>query len=445
MGYIQHRPKFAPLFRIMNRIKTTFLAAFGLLLSAGETSAQWVSDSIQMGPAYRNEIFYSLGSGTQGNSPLLDWELAHTQVKMDNCIRANHVAGVRVVPYPKGDISDWNKFDTGGWTSWRMVFNEIRKRELGAFNQQKAPGMWDFSWGVYNTTTHEVVGDSMYLLILNAGTPGQLYRKFYPVKQDASGNLQVRIAALDGSGDTVMNVLSANAGSRAYKYVHLQKKTQPLREPASSWDIVFTQYFAPTFDPMSGKTIPYPVMGVETNQGVTVAAIRGIDRAAINPADWKNQVEDNLTGIGSNWKSFNRSTNRFTCADSLSYLIKSADGQYWLLYFSRFDGSANGKVVFAKQQTNLASVQGFGNTLKWNLYPNPVIKGQALMLATDASEVHEVLIQISDASGRLVREMSSTLSGLELLPISTEGLASGKYFLCMVSAGKKAVIPFILP
>jgi len=98
MGYIQHRPKFAPLFRIMNRIKTTFLAAFGLLLSAGETSAQWVSDSIQMGPAYRNEIFYSLGSGTQGNSPLLDWELAHTQVKMDNCIRANHVAGVRVVP-----------------------------------------------------------------------------------------------------------------------------------------------------------------------------------------------------------------------------------------------------------------------------------------------------------------------------------------------------------
>ena len=112
----------------MNRIKTTLLPAFGLLLSVSETSAQWVSDSIQMGPGYRNEVFYSLGGGNQGNSPLMDWELAHTQVKMDNCIRANHVAGVRVVPYPKGDINDWNKFDTSGWKSWRMVFNDNKKK-----------------------------------------------------------------------------------------------------------------------------------------------------------------------------------------------------------------------------------------------------------------------------------------------------------------------------
>lgn len=429
----------------MNRIKTTLLSALGLLLLATETSAQWVSDSIQMGPGYRNEVFYSLGGGNQGNSPLMDWELAHTQVKMDNCIRANHVAGVRVVPYPKGDINDWNKFDTSGWKSWRMVFNDIKKRELGAFNQQKGLSMWDFSWGVYNTTTHEVVGDSMYLLILNAGTPNQLFRKFYPVKQDASGNLQVRMAELNGGNDTVLNVLSATAGSRAYKYVHLQKKTQPLREPAAPWDLVFTQYFAPTFDPMSGQTIPYPVMGVETNQGVTVAAVRGVDRAAINPADWKSQLADNLTGIGSNWKSFNRSTNKFTCVDSLSYLVKTVDGQYWLLYFSRFDGSATGKVVFAKQQTNLASVKGFGNSLKWNLYPNPAVRGQAMVLATDASEIREARIQITDASGRMVKELYSSFNGLEQLQIPTEGLASGKYVLTLVSGGKKATVPFILP
>lgn len=416
-----------------------------MFLSATAASAQWVNDSIQMGAGYRNEVFYSMGGGTRGITPIGDWELAHTQVKMDNCIRVNHVAGVRVIPYPKGAIADWNQFDTAGWQSWRMVFNNINKRELGAFNQQKGPGMWDFNWGIYNTSTHEVVGDSMYLLILNAGSPTQIFRKFYPVKQDVSGNLQLRIAALDGTGDTTMNVLSATAGTRAYKYVHLQKKNQPLREPAQAWDVVFTQYFAPTFDPMSGKIIPYPVMGVETNQGVLVAAIRGVERSAIDPGNWKSQATDDLTGIGSNWKSFNRSTNKFACKDSLSYLVKSVDGQYWLLYFSRFDGNATGKIIFHKQQTNLASVQGFGNTLKLSLYPNPAIPGRAVVLATDAAGHREVKLQITDAAGRTVYTANRTLKGLEQQELPTMGLSSGSYFLSLTAEGKKAVIPFLIP
>lgn len=425
--------------------KTTYLVACLAAFQSFSLSAQWVTDSVQMGPGYRNEVFYALGSGIQGTSPLADWELAHTQVKMDNAIRANHVAGVRVIPYPKGALDAWNSFDTTGWQQWRMVFNDLKKRELGAFNQQKGPGMWDFSWGVYNTTTHEVVGDSLYLLILNAGSPNQLFRKFYPVKQDDKGNLQIRIAALDGSGDTTMNVLSTTAGNRQFKYLHLQKKDQPLREPATAWDLVFTQYFAPTFDPMSGRTIPYPVMGVESNAGVMVAAIVGVDRNAISPADWKNQVADDLTAIGSNWKSFSRTTNKFVCRDSLSYLIKANGGQYWLLYFSRFDGSASGKIMMHKQQTNLASVRSFGDVLRLNVYPNPAVSGKNIILATDYAAAHHALIQLTDASGRVLFSDQRMMVGLQQHALPTAGLSAGTYFVTLMADGKKVSVPVIIP
>lgn len=426
--------------------KSHFLS-FLLAGCAFQVSGQnWTNDSVSMGPGIRNEVFYSLNNGTVSSGPINLWELAHTQTTMDNCIRANHVAGVRVVLYPKGDTAAWSSYDTSGWKRWRMVFNDNHDHKKGAFNQQPGPGMWDFNWGVYNSSTHEVVGDSLYLLILGEGTPSVSYRKFWPVKQDRTGNLIVRVANIDGRGDTTYTLRKADASGKNYKYLNITTKQAVNREPAQSWDLLFTQYFAPTFDPRSGKVLPYPVMGVESNIGALSVAISGVHRDSINLSTYQMQVKDDLTGVGADWKRFDQGTFRYVFKDSLTYLVKAKDGQYWLLYFTGFGGSTTGKVYFSKQKTNLASVAFASMGLGWNVYPNPAVQGNNVFVGTDLNSGRmPAALRMTDALGREVYSSAVTLNGLQQFAIPTQGLKSGLYTISLragqVLETRKLLIP----
>ncbi len=422
---------------------------FALLLagSASQAVAQnWTNDSVNMGPGIRNEVFYSLSNGTVSTGSINLWELAHTQTTMDNCIRANHVAGVRVVLYPKGDTAAWSSFDTSGWKRWRMVFNDIHDHKKGAFNQQPGPGMWDFNWGVYNSSTHEVVGDSLHLLILGEGTPGMTYKKFWPVKQDRQGNLIVRVANIDGSNDTTYTMKRADATGKNYKYFNITNKQTVNREPSQSWDLLFTQYFAPTFDPRSGRVLPYPVMGVESNMGTLSVAINGVHRDSINLSTYQMQVKDDLTGVGADWKRFDQTTFRYVYKDSLTYLVKAKDGEYWLLYFTGFGGSSTGKVYFSKQKTNLSSVAFAAMGLGWNVYPNPAVQGNTVFVGTDLNNGRlAASIRMTDALGREVYSQNISLNGLQQFAIPTQGLKSGLYNISLRSGNvletRKLLIP----
>jgi hypothetical protein len=411
-------------------------ACIALSMNSIITQAQtWVNDSVNMGPGIQSEVFYSLKNGSVSSGAINSWELAHTQVVMDNCIRANHVAGIRVVLYPKGDISNWNSFDTSGWSQWRMVFNDIHKREKGAFNQQPGPGMWDFNWGVYNPSTHEVVGDSLYLLIRNAATT-PVFKKFWPVKQDRNGNLHLRMANLDGSEDTTFILTRSSGDGKNYKYAHLGTLSFANREPAQAWDLLFTQYFAPTYDPRTQKVVPYPVMGVESNSDVLVAEITKTHRDDVDLSAYQMEVKDDLTGVGADWKKFNEMTFRYTIVDSLTYLVRAKDGEYWLLSFTRFGGSATGKVFFSKQMTNLSSTNFVELGLKWNVYPNPV-KGSSVQVATDLSGFGVLgIIDVLDVQGRVIHSEHMPLGGLKLHSVNINGLKPGIYHVRLQAGGK---------
>lgn len=426
---------------------TRFLLALLLAGSAVHASAQnWTNDSVNMGPGIRNEVFYSLSNGSVSTGAINVWELAHTQATMDNCIRANHVAGVRVVLYPKGDTSAWSSFDTTGWKRWRMVFNDIHDHKKGAFNQQPGPGMWDFNWGVYNSSTHEVVGDSLHLLILGEGTPRVAYKKFWPVKQDRQGNLIVRVANIDGSSDTTFRLMKADASGKNYKYLNISTQQVVNREPSQSWDLLFTQYFAPTFDPRSGRVLPYPVMGVESNLGTLTVAINGVHRDSISLSNYQMQVKDDLTGVGADWKRFDQTTFRYVFKDSLTYLVKAKDGEYWLLYFTGFGGNSTGKVYFSKQKTNLASVAFASMGLGWNVYPNPALQGNTVYVGTDLNSGRmPAALRMTDALGREVYSSHISLNGLQQFALPTQGLKSGLYTISLragqVVETRKLLIP----
>src|SRR5689334_288270 len=105
--------------------KNVLIAAAALALT-GRASAQIVKDdSASMGPGYTSQIYYSFKNGQAGSALVNNWSIAHTSNVQDNNIRANHMTGLRVLPYPKGDNSAWSTFDTAGWKTWPMLWNSI--------------------------------------------------------------------------------------------------------------------------------------------------------------------------------------------------------------------------------------------------------------------------------------------------------------------------------
>lgn len=183
-----------------------------------------ISDSVAMGAGYGKAVYYDIRTGAEASAPMDQWHFSHTTVSRDNCIRVNHMGGVEVYAYPKGDNSQFSQFDTSGWASWKKFYNDINVHEKGALNQSTDPNnMWDFSWGVYDPTTKEVAGDSLYLFVIThpgIGT-GKSYVKFMPIKQNPNGDFIFRTAMVDGTFDKTDTLLQSSATGKSYKYYSL--------------------------------------------------------------------------------------------------------------------------------------------------------------------------------------------------------------------------------
>ncbi|MFN6347755.1 MAG: hypothetical protein ACK4ZP_06810, partial [Bacteroidota bacterium] len=94
-----------------------------------------VSDSVAMGAGYGKAVYYNIRTGAEASAPIDQWHFSHTTVSRDNCIRVNHMGGVEVYAYPKGDNTQFSQFDTSGWASWKKFYNDINVHEKGALNQ----------------------------------------------------------------------------------------------------------------------------------------------------------------------------------------------------------------------------------------------------------------------------------------------------------------------
>lgn len=396
--------------------------------------SQTVKDSVSMGAVYANEIYYSLKNGQVGQSAINNWDIAHTTIKTDNNIRANHINGVELMLYPKGDTSKWSSFDTSGWKTWKKLYNNIEKREKGAFviavNSMNA---WDFGWGVYDQTSHSVIGDSIYLFITGTGG-NKTFKKLWIVKQPSNGSLVFRYANLDGSKDTTVTLMNSGI-ARNYDFYHIRTNNEVLREPGrSNWDISFTRYYAPTLNPQTLKYDMYPVMGVEGNRFVKIARVQGIpNTTALNSLQSYigplNTDADNLTRIGSDWKNFNQGLNAWKITDSLSYFIKDSIGNYYHLHFTRFDGSATGKIVFNKTLLQAYTIkQRNSQNFKLTVYPNPSVNGKVSFLFDSEFFINGNLT-ISDITGRTI-QTSKVIneSGLFYQTFTNGQLKPGTYF-----------------
>ncbi|WP_343784811.1 T9SS type A sorting domain-containing protein [Wandonia haliotis] len=395
---------------------------FSLILLASTQVMAQQNESVSMGAGYANHIWYSLENGETETSAKDNWHLAFQVSPYGVSIRNNRSVDMEVWKYPSQGTADWATLDTTGMSAtWSAVYNSDSDWEIGAFNQLPS-GSYNYGWGSYNTVSHAVEGDQLYVIKL----PDDSYRKVWFVSR-ISGEYIFKIATLDNTTDVekTFSNTSGVADNALFGYYDIINDQFVNREAdASNWDFVFMQYNAEIYGAYGNQR----VAGVLQHPDVEVARV-DLD----NPGDSYDASSlvyvTEVNAIGYDWKSLNYQTFQWEIPDTILYVIKAQNGDYWELQFTDFGGTANGNISFTKRKVGSASIgeneEGF-----FSIYPNPA--SGFVTLTHDNSEAFNV--SIYSTSGQLKKsEQIEGGSGLNATTISLDGLEAGIYFVNIIA------------
>ncbi|RYZ54006.1 MAG: T9SS type A sorting domain-containing protein [Sphingobacteriales bacterium] len=434
------------------RIGNLLLA--GALAFAGQVNAQnWVEDSVTMGPNYANDIYYSLKNGSQKVEPNGNWHLAFQTTPQgpygNVSVFANHVqTAVNIYSLHMSATTSFTSLtaaDTVGKTGGASaLYNTDTSWNFGAFNRMADPGnLLDYSWGTYNMSSHNVEGDSLYLVTVGNALGAVAYKLWiqqYKSTPADSVQWKFRIAKLDGTEDTTIRIYrKPTYTDRMFAYYNVVNRTVLDREPGRfTWDLLFTRYK----EYITGAPgIPYyNVTGVLSNFDVTVAQVTGV-----GPDDTTGYMGFNynrsMKEIGSDWKSFNNTTFQYTIPDSNYYFVKTLNtNEYYQVQFTGFGGSADGKSVFRKRFLGsiVNSVSFVNNNVDaFYIAPNPASADANVMI--DGRNIEgDARMVVADITGRIVMNTAVRLNnGLNAFRLNTASFPAGTYVITLGNASWK--------
>ncbi len=398
-----------------------------------------VTDSIETGAAYANDVYYSLQTGTVATVPNNNWQLGFSIGNANVSVRANTGVSTtnsgKTVIYEMPAIDhNWAPFDTTGYKTWKVRNNSDADWQEGAFNYPDTNNQFDYGWGAYDMSTHAVNGHRLYLAVVTSG-PITLYKKVW-VRNKIMGTWNISFANIDGTDSVGLTLASTTYATKNFVYVSLVTGAIVDREPAKAdWDFIYTRYLPN----MPG----YPtVTGILTNAGVMVSEVRSVEETTSSLAD-TTSFSNHISTIGSDWKSYKMAENVYVTTDSLTYFVKAADGAFWKLVFTGFvanvsDSSRPGRAVFNKTKlTPSTGVYTFGEEVKnVSVYPNPV--SDVLTVLFEAQSSTSTVV-IADITGKQVYNQHIESSLFTNHRIDVSQFNKGIYFLTVVNGGSRSV------
>ncbi len=408
-------------------------AIFAGMLPAMAQSPIPVNDTVFMGPGYSNEVYYSMSAGDQGTIDRKQWDIAFRTSRMSASILTNdaanntalNVSGVELYTYPNADTSGWAAVDTAGLYSWSNMVNSTTDWETGAFCQYQK-GHPDYGWGKYNASSHDVVGDSLYVIRLRDGS----FRKLWIMRKFSSENIfKFRFANIDGTDDNTVTLDCNPYAEKNFIGYSLMTNQAVDFEPVVSaqWDILFAKYMY-TYPEGPNYGAIYPVTGVLSNYKVKVNKFEHV------PTNYRMfdlaAMDSTRSPIGWEWKAFNNSTFTYEVVDSLVYFVQDRGGNIHRLVFKDFAGSSTGRIVFEKEMISATGINEIGKSdLNAVVYPNPVNKVMNLLINPGSERI--ALISLYDITGNTVLSNRYELpsEALSALQIPVSGVPSGLYVL----------------
>jgi hypothetical protein len=395
------------------------------------------NDSIVMGSAYVNDVFYSLKKGITATPARANWDISFRTSIRSSSILTNGASGVILYTYPKSDTSGWATLDTTGLYKWNPMYNSVKDWEKGAF-MANAGTHPDYGWGVYNNTTHKLHGDSLFVIKLLDGT----YRKIWIVQKDSPKNkYYIRYAKLNGTKDTTVIIDCNLYKTKEFVGFSVSSNAVVDREPIKTdWDLLFTKYV----DKVSmgpGVFVDYPVMGILTNNvNVFISEVRGVNQQTY--LDYKAHPFDStdISVIGRDWKKSVGQPPVYSIVDTLVYFISdTASGDIYKLYFNGFeDGTGNGIVKFNTMRIIPNSIQEYNVSANMFIYPNPATTSN-INLVYRFDDVKVFTLDVIDINGRIISTQKITnKTGLNTIRLADHNLVKG-FYIARVSTGKNII------
>lgn len=381
---------------------------------------------------YAQQVYYSLENGEAARVPVDNWDLAFQIRGFAAAVRINAAKGLELYAVPGLEIGDWSLVDTAGIDTWTALYDSDQTWDVGAFNQAVDPeNELDLGWGVYDFITHNVNGDSLYVIKLADGS----YRKLR-IDALASGVYSFTHARLDGSDEVSASLAKADFAGKNFGYYAFANDSVLDREPLSTeYDLVFTRYITEL-----APGLYYGVTGILTNgmDSVKVAEARGVDVHTVT--DEGLVYLDNISEIGYDWKSFNNQTFQWILQDSLAYFVQ-ARGETYKLVFTGFGGSTTGNFAF-EQSALTTSIDPAGELAFTSVYPNPA--GETLYLSYASARGEKALLQILDLAGKQHFRSEIEPSGLHEIALDALALPAGLYLIHLSTPGAHATEKIII-
>ncbi len=393
-------------------------------------------DSVTMQASYAEEVYYSFTTGMVSSVPRNQWDIAFRTNIMSSGILINDGVGVVLYTYPNGDSSVWSAaWDTAGISTWTPMYNDPTDWENGAFSRN-ATGHPDYGWGVYNSITHDLRGDSCFLIKTRDGS----FKRIFIARKISVDNQYIfRTANLDGTNSVVTTFTCTPYMAKDFVGYDLQNMQVVDFQPAKdSWDILFTKYMS-----VQPDGSPYAVTGVLNNDGVGANKYAGVPLAY--PYWGVQEFDFGRSPIGWDWKYFDMGTFTYAVEDSLVFFVQNQNGDVAKIYFTKFAGSSSGKIVFYR---GFVSATGTEDVNKESdgltVFPNPASSMVNFNLLPGANG--DARFDIREMTGRVVwtGDFKVIAGQAQSGMIDVSSLASGVYLFNYVNGDVKQTHKLII-
>ena len=415
----------------MKKFATLFA---GLMLFSISLKAQKL-DTLSIGAGYSQTVWYKFDTDVETKKTNLDWDLAFaTRIQRDASINTNPFATLYKAIAP---AAQWSSvvIDTlklvpqlGIDSSW----------SVGTFNLT-GDNVFNYGWGNYSTVTHNVNGDSVYVIKTVAGA----WKKIIIDRLSYDTTYTFRYADLNGMNEVSATLSKNKFSGKNFGYYSISANNTVDKEPLSKdWDIVATRYYGLTPD-QNGVLQSYPLTGILQNDGVRVAKVTKRDTSidTFNNLNYLSRI--NI--IGSDWKSFDQMANKWKLADSTAYFVRTTTGKIYKMVFTNFGGSANGNMIFTRSALQTTSVKDLNDDISsLAIYPNPATDGNITLVYDLGKNAQNVDIQLFNIAGQSVfTQKIPYTEGLQQFAMPQLNLNSGIYF-ARVSSGNQSLIQKII-
>ncbi|NQV01792.1 MAG: T9SS type A sorting domain-containing protein [Bacteroidia bacterium] len=417
--------------------KNLLSIASGFLLmffgTTGLTQIPMLPQTVTMGPGYANEIYYQFTTFNTTSAARDSWDISFRTMTTSFSILINDGTGAALWTYPYADTSGWATVDTFELYTWPTMYNDPTDWENGAFNRH-ATAYPDYGWGVYNTVTHVITGDSIFIMQLVDGS----FKKVWIVEKNSTANTYLfRYANLDGSDFQEITLDCNPYLDKNLVGFNMQTNFpvnyQPVKE---SWDILFTKYMA-----MHSTGVPVVVTGVLSNPAIVAKKFYPVDP---DFNDWEAAPWDSSRStIGWDWKWFDLSAMMYLIEDSMVFYVKDQFTNVYRLVFTGFEGTSTGVIDFGIALVLAAGIDdSHHSNFNISLYPIPATDVINIDIGTLKPVNEAKSISLLDLMGRTIRtEMLPP--GQNQTTWNVQSLSPGAYLLVVTSGNDLSLTKFL--